>query len=868
MNSKQVINKEACMAKYCFGMFESYKEKNYWNGIILKELFKKYTLNYNAQNVIDEIDALMPDNLFKTSREGVINAQLLVMKLLRFQDYMNNSVLTSNSQFKTGGVVSVIHNINVPYSFIVKDGDQVDIYSVKDKKNKDLKTGGRSIYTKVADSMELYLLQLAGEKLYPNAYVTPNIVFLTHPEDKHGNLVPKEFFNNKKDSNIIKYHFPTPSKKKMDDRIEDVINGTVQTCNKKCNTCTYDRICNYVHEDADIEEIQVKAKTTGSVTFNKEQQRVINVKTGVYRVLAGAGSGKTTCVANRIVELVKDGTNLNEILMVTYTTKGVQEMKEKIEYWLGMNNVNFNPADLNIFTFNSFGHELIKKEYKALGFTAEPELFEKSENLDLIKQLLDSHDEIARYNYVNPFMDFGYAKGAVYQAFEDFTILKNEEVVFPEDVEEVLNVSPTIASEILALFVEYKKYMKDNNLIDYDDQIQMCYKILSNEENVKKYGFEHIICDEFQDSNTIQIHILKLLASYKYNRSVMVVGDDSQAIFGWRGATSDNILNFHKFFKNTVDVELVRNYRSTKEIVNFANKINDINKSKLDKTLKSENDGEEPQFIAGNISKLVSTVIDDIKKKNLEYQDVAVIARTKAALLKAREEFIKAGIPVYLSISELLVDNGAVKHIVDFVRFTNDTTLDLDFVKYLQVSDYNNFEKFKNGAFFYKYVEDEKEKFLDEFESHSEDKEKLEFVISKLEKIGETNIAIRTLVEIVKEKNFDNLGELNNFLQNMMLYKSDHMIERLEGNFNAITLTTAHSSKGREWDNVYVDLNAFKYPTMYNYHQDKNAPSVEEERRLLFVAATRAKKDLTLVSEYSSLAEEVCDALGLSYMKC
>ena len=288
----------------------------------------------------------------------------------------------------------------------------------------------------------------------------------------------------------------------MDNRIEDVINNTVKTCQENCNTCIYDGICNYIEDNVKLKTIPVKSKTAGKVKFTNHQEEVIKILDGTYRVLAGAGSGKTTCIANRIVEMVKKGVSLSEILLITYTTKGVEEMKEKIEYWFKMNSMPIDKKDLNIFTFNGFGYELMKREYKNLGFTDTPILFDKAENLDLIKNILDTHDEILRYNYVNPFMDMAYAKGAVYQASADFEALKKHEAIFPEDVEEILDVSSEMAEEILELYKEYKKFMKTHNYIDYDDQVQYCFNILSNPNNLKKYGYEHVICDEFQDCAT------------------------------------------------------------------------------------------------------------------------------------------------------------------------------------------------------------------------------------------------------------------------------------------------------------------------------------------------------------------------------
>lgn len=862
MKSRNVVEKEQCIFKYRYGVLDSEKGKAYYNGVIIKDVFSKYGLSFTGQNIIDSIQSIMPGNCFHTNRENQINMGLLVERLLRFETYAKQEMLSNTTQVYGPKAINIIHNITVDYSLILKDGDAIRIYKVKNKKNTKLKASGRSIFTRVSDSMELYLLQLAGEKLYPNAHVEPGIVFLAHPDDKSDQMVDASNFNSKKNGTLVSYHFKQSDRAKMDERIEDIMNDTIKTCEGKCNECIYDSICNYIDNTMSLNIIPTKPKTLGMVKFTKEQEKVIQIEKGTYRVLAGAGSGKTTCIANRIAKLVEHGYHLNDILLITFTTKGVEEMREKIEYWLGMYHIPYNKKDLNIFTFNSFGYELIKKEYKSLGFTKVPSLFEKSESLNYIKELLDSHDEIKRYNYANPFLDMRYAKGAVYQAAEDFETLKKEGVVYPDEVAGILDIDDNMAQDILTLYQCYNRYMKQNNLIDYNDQVQLAYDILSKPNNVKKYGFVHILCDEFQDSDNLQINILEKLASYKFNESIMVVGDDSQAIFSWRGATSENILNFHKYFKNSVDIELVENFRSTDEICQLANRINDINKNKVEKSLVGVSHGTMPILKNGNLTNLVETVINDIKTKKLSYSDIAIIARNKSSLLQARNMLLEKNIPCILSVSEFLIDNQAVNHIADFFKFLNDYSLDLYFAEYLQVKEYEKFQKEKNSALFYKYLDDEKAKFLDVYDPIKEE-EKLTFILEKLDEIGDKNEAIKSLSKVLKDKEFETVAEASTFLQNMILYKSENMVDVNDKTVDAITLTTAHSSKGKEWENVYIELDKFKYPAYQDYYKMRNEPIVEEERRLLFVAITRAKKNLTMFG-HGSIFEEIAEGLGIN----
>ena len=215
-----------------------------------------------------------------------------------------------------------------------------------------------------------------------------------------------------------------------------------------------------------------------------------------------------------------------------------------------------------------------------------------------------------------------------------------------------------------------------------------------------------------------------------------------------------------------------------------------------------------------------------------------------------------------MSISEMLVDNQSVKHIAEFIKFLLDTTLDLSFAEYLQLKEYETFEKEKDGAMFYKYLDDQKMEILNEYNKCKTDEEKLNFLYEKIEVIANKNRAVRSLLDLIKEKQFKKVEEVNTFIQNMLLFKSDNVIDKLEENVDAVVLTTAHSSKGREWDNVYLYLDQFKYPRAVNYEDEKNVPMIEEERRLLFVAATRAKKVLKMFGTNESITQEVKYSLG------
>lgn len=846
MKMRDVIESEKCYTKDMYNDFEEKKGKNYYNGVIIKELFKQYGINYDNKKIMDIVKDKMPLDVFHTSREEIINTTLLVLRLLRFQEYFTKERLPSNAIVHNGGFTFVTkHNIQVDYNLIIEDGNQIEIVKVKNKKS-DLTVKGKSVHTKISDNMELFLLSEAAKKLFPNKLsYNATIVFLRHSNDRGNNLIPVSDFS--KGKTIASTSFTGSKVDEMLERIDDILNGKSKHECSDCSTCVYNVLCKYKKDKTNLLVIPQKPKASGNVTFTDAQKSVIDAENGVYRVLAGAGSGKTTCIANRICELLKKGVLPQDILLITYTIKGADEMREKIAYWTKQNKVKANLKNLSIFTFNGFGFELVKKEYAKFGYTKEPSLLEKSEKTALIKKIIDSKPEIPGFDYENPTLNMPYAKGVVLMMNDYFTKIKIANLTYPEDVANICGIKDlNVARQVLEFYQEYKQEMKDNNLVDYLDQVNLCYEILQDPICLKKYGYQYIIVDEFQDSNGVQIAILKLLESYAFFKSLMVVGDDSQSIFAFTGASAYNIIHFKDIFPNAFDIPLLENFRATQELCTLANGLNDINKEKVPKSLISKKHGDKPiLFNVSTIESFVDKVMDAIVYYGYSFSDVCLIARNRKHLLEIQKFLISKNVPCVLSVNELLIENPVVKHLIDFAKYLQDLSSDLYFAEYLQIIDYENYEK-QTKTTLGTYVKTKKDDFEQNLINFSTEKEKIDFVISKFEEIAKEERSVKSLVDILKSKNFITLYDMCQFMIDMETYQADYAIEKLESPVNAITLTTAHSSKGREWNVVGVYLDSFDYPSNLDYNQVKNNAKFEEERRLLFVSVTRAKEFLFL----------------------
>ncbi len=864
MKLRDVVNSEKCFTKDTYSGFSEKKEKNYYNGIVIRELFKKYGLSFISKDVLDTVKEVMPMDLFHTSRESTINTSLLVLRLLRFQEYCNKysglaNKIKAGAKVHNGSSVFVTsYNIEVDYSFIIEDGDRISIYKVKNSKKKNLTRGGKTVFTNISENMELFLMQIAAETLFPGKIsYDANIVFLRTAKDKDDNLVPAITYS-QMDDIIVNVSFYTSKKAEMFDRLDNIIAGTSTHHCEDCGTCSYFRLCKYEKDNTNAMIIPKQAKAS-NVYFTKAQEEMITATAGIYRVLAGAGSGKTTCIANRICNLVKNNISPDNILLITYTTKGVQEMYEKIEYWLNRNKIKANIKDFHIFTFNGFGFELVKKEYAKFGYTKEPSLLEKSEKIALIKQLLDSQPEIPGFNYKDPVLDMPYAKGVVLMMDKYFSQIKQGNLIYEDEVRRFCGIkSKDTATSVLKLYNQYKDHMLQNNLVDYTDQINYGLEILSDPVLLEKYGFGYVMVDEFQDSDNVQINILMKMTQYSRFASLMVVGDDSQAIFSWRGATATNIIHFRDVFPATYDIKLMENFRSTQNICELANAINDINKDKVPKSLISDKAGNKPLiFNMNSYTDFVDKVIEVMLYYGYNLSDIALIARNKKDLLEIQKELIKRGVANVVAVNELLIDNPVIQHLIDFAKFLQDPKASLSFAEYLQVADYENFSK-QTKHTLPKYVENAMNAFQDDLDHCVNEGEKIKYVMDKFEEIAKTERSVKSLLDVLKGRLFINLRDFAQFMIDMETYKSDYTIEKIEDPVNGITLTTAHSSKGREWEFVAIYLPSFSYPPEIEYVATKNNPQYEEERRLLFVAITRAKENLLLGGDFnSSIYKEV-----------
>ncbi len=590
--------------------------------------------------------------------------------------------------------------------------------------------------------------------------------------------------------------------------------------------------------------------------LNKEQKEAVLHKDGPLLILAGAGSGKTRVLTMKVAYLIENGVDPSNILAITFTNKAAKEMKERI-----YNLVGRIAYESQISTFHSFGLKILKENYNLLGYEKNVTILDSDDTLSLIKKIMK--DMNIDPKQLNP----KYVRNVISGA-------KNE-LINAIQYENYISVeSEKIIGKI------YKKYENDlikNNSVDFDDLLTLPIKLFNEYPQVLKIyqeKYKYILIDEYQDTNEAQYTLTKMISA-KY-KNICVVGDNDQSVYSFRGANYKNILNFENDYKDAKVIMLEQNYRSTKTILNAANSVIKHNELRKDKNLWSENEigAKIVYYRAYDERHEASYVISEIKKllnEGEHEKDIVIIYRTNAQSRVLEEEFLKSGLPYRIVGSFFFYNRKEIKDLISYLKVIYNEKDDINLTRIINVpkrgigtKSINNLINKANieGVSIYETIESGKElefkKIIEELKTDSENLTLTELIDKVLEKTGirkeleseksiEADIRLENLEEFKSiTKNFEEqegLISLEDFLNEISLVSD---IEEHKDNPNRITLMTMHSAKGLEFDNVFiVGMEEGIFPHV-NSSFDKQ--DLEEERRLCYVAITRAKKRLYMVN--------------------
>ncbi len=593
-----------------------------------------------------------------------------------------------------------------------------------------------------------------------------------------------------------------------------------------------------------------------------EQRLPAETTEGAVLVTAGAGSGKTRMLTHRIAHIIKDN-NVSpyNILAITFTNKAANEMKARLERMLG------NVSQMWLCTFHAMCSRILRREIDHLGYTANFSIYTDVERSRVIKRILSSKNT----NTTPETIDWHISNA------------KNHMIV-PDDYRQNI-FDPHKRDIIVSCMKEYDAELKRCNALDFDDLLNKTYELFTQFPDVLEYyqnKFRYIHVDEFQDTNRVQYELVKLLAGKFGN--VCVVGDEDQCIYSWRGAEVSNVNDFIHDFKDVKVFKLEQNYRSTKSILAKANKLIKRNRNRLEKTLWTDNDegrkveeftsyneAEEAEWVASTIKSLVTHA-------GYSYNDFAVLMRVNAMSRALEEKFITYNVPYKLYGGYKFFERKEIKDVLSYLRLIHNPQDDdatrrmLAFPKkgigdkaietlqetalYAGKSMFDTIMLSLVQGGLQKKFDLVKDLFVD-LKQKSEGMPLYEFVEYAIKKVDfKGAIGDKTDEDTNKQLNIDDFllsvkefaeanpsATLEEYLQSITLLRD---VDTLDEEENNVSLITVHAAKGLEFRVVFiVGLNDGLFPLSRSINSgDEN--DLEEERRLMYVAITRAKERLYL----------------------
>ena len=603
--------------------------------------------------------------------------------------------------------------------------------------------------------------------------------------------------------------------------------------------------------------------------LNDMQKRAVKRTEGPLLIIAGAGSGKTRVLTHRIAYLIEDcDVAPYNILAITFTNKAAAEMKERVE--------KITPLGSQVWvsTFHSTCVRILRRYIDRLGYDTNFTIYDTDDQKSVIKEACK------KLNIDTKMLKERTIMSAISRA--------KDELVTPDEME--INAGNDYnAKRIAGVYREYQKTLKTNNALDFDDLIFKTVELFKQNEDILfayQERFRYIMVDEYQDTNTVQFKFVSMLAG-KYG-NLCVVGDDDQSIYKFRGANIQNILNFENTFDSAKVIKLEQNYRSTKTILDAANEVIHNNKGRKDKTLWSDNEqGEkidlyQAEDAYAEADMVASTIKENVDFGRADYSDYAILYRTNAQSRALEEKLLLRNIPYKIIGGQNFYQRKEIKDVLAYLRIICNATDDIaveriinvpkrgigattvtkakDFARaygfnlYESLLEVENIPGLERAATKVRKFTDLIENFKDQQQSMSL-KELVNEVLNETgyvaelaaENTDEANGRIENIDELITkvteyEENTDN-PSLAEFLEEVALVSE---IDNLDEDSSYVVLMTVHSAKGLEFPNVFLcGMEDGLFPGYMSIMSD-DPEELEEERRLCYVAITRAMKHLTI----------------------
>ena len=591
--------------------------------------------------------------------------------------------------------------------------------------------------------------------------------------------------------------------------------------------------------------------------LNDKQKEAVLYNDGPLLIIAGAGAGKTKTLTTKITYLIEEkNVSPYNILAITFTNKAAKEMKDRIYMQIGDLS-----KKLQVSTFHSFGLKLLRENYNILGYDKNFVIMDSDDSQTVVKKIIkDMGYDPKIYNPKAIRNKISSCKNEMTSpsAYEKYAVSDYEKVV-------------------CEVYKKYNEKLYKNNSVDFDDLLLLPIKLFKEyPEVLSRYQelYKYILIDEYQDTNEAQYILTKLLS--EKNRLITCVGDDSQSIYSFRGANYKNILNFEKDYKDAKTILLEENYRSTSNILDAANQVIKNNKMRKDKNLwtsrgigekikyyRAYNERDEAQYVIRKIKELIN--------RNVEYKDIAVLYRTNAQSRVLEEEMLKENMPYRVIGSFYFYSRKEIKDLIAYLRLIHNSKDNVSLLRVINtpkrgigLKTIDNLTKKADeaGISIFEAISTGKElefkKIIEKLKEISEELTLTELIDKVLDASGmkqdlesektlESEVRLENLEEFKSiTKSFEEregLISLEDFLLEISLISD---VEEYKDDPNRINLMTVHSVKGLEFNHVFVvGMEEGIFPHMNSLMENSE---IEEERRLCYVAITRAKDDLHLVN--------------------
>lgn len=615
--------------------------------------------------------------------------------------------------------------------------------------------------------------------------------------------------------------------------------------------------------------LKVKYKIDYSSELNEEQFKVVMHPGGKMLVIAGAGSGKTRALTYRVARLIEDGVHPSKILLLTFTNKAAREMLSRVQVLTGLDIMQIWGG-----TFHHIGNLILRRHSKVINLEPSFTIIDEEDSKELMETVISG---LGLYD-----KPFRFPKADVLYNIYKLTIDKGE------DIEALLiKRFPQIANfqvDILKVFNEYNKKKQKENLVDFEDLLLLWKKIMEENEDVRRYyqeRFLHILVDEYQDTNKLQADILYYLVLEEGN--IMAVGDDAQSIYSFRGANFKNIMEFPEKFNGTTIFYLRTNYRSLPEILKLANCSISNNTYQYPKELKPiREEGKAtvalcPTRDVYEQAEFVAHRILDLQDEGYQLKNIAVLYRSHFQSMEIQIKLTEMGIPYEIRSGVRFFEQKHIKDVLSFLKIAVNPKDEIAFRRalklYPSIGDKLStriFQELSNSKNIFGYALSQKifEIIPNKAKNSYLDFQKLLKKLLSEDFKNSPSESIRIIVEDVYKDyaiaTFPNASSRLDDLEELALYSTKYpnveeflselsLLSELSGQDvipgvderDAIVLSTVHQAKGLEWKVVFiVGLADGNFPAHWSFASQED---LEEERRLFYVACTRAKDELYLV---------------------